>query len=79
MFRFMDQRGKGKISKKDFFSVVERLRISLSREDANKVWDYLDMNKNGFIQLQEVSQAYENKMNNFGDKVQQEVFHQASN
>ena len=44
MFRFMDQRGKGKIGKTDFFSAVERMRISLSREDANKVWNYLDTN-----------------------------------
>jgi len=57
MFRFMDQRGKGKISKPDFTSAVERMRISLSREDANKVWNYLDTNKNGYIQLHEVSQA----------------------
>ena len=78
MFRFMDQRGKGKIAKHDFFSAVERMRISLSREDANKVWNYLDTNKNGFIQLQEVSQAYEHKMNNFGGKVQLEVETRAS-
>lgn len=69
MFRFMDQRGQGKIDKKDFHSAVERMRISLSRDDANKVWNYLDMNGNGHIQLQEVSQAYENKLNNFGGKV----------
>ena len=41
------------------------MRISLSRDDANKVWDYLDMNKNGYIQMFEVSQAYEHKLNNF--------------
>lgn len=49
MFRFMDQRGQGKIDRKDFYSAIDRMRISLSREDANKVWDYLDMNKNGYI------------------------------
>ena len=49
------------------------MRISLSREDANKVWNYLDANSNGYITLQEVSQAYEHKMNNFGGKVQLEV------
>ena len=36
MFRFMDQRGQGKIDRKDFYSAIDRMRISLSREDANK-------------------------------------------
>ena len=49
IFRFLDQRGKGKISKSDFLSAVERLRISLSREDSNKVWNYFDSNQQGFI------------------------------
>ena len=44
VFRYMDQRGKGKVSKKDFFSSVERMRISLAREDVAKIWNYLDAN-----------------------------------
>ena len=40
----MDQRGKGKVSKKDFFNSVERMRISLAREDVGKVWNFIDAN-----------------------------------
>jgi Ca2+-binding EF-hand superfamily protein len=42
VFRFMDQRGKGKVRKTDFVAAVERMRISMSREDVNKVWNYID-------------------------------------
>ena len=42
VFRFMDQRGKGKVRKSDFVSAVERMRISLAREDVSKVWNYID-------------------------------------
>ena len=44
VFRYMDQRGKGKVSKKDFFLSVERMRISLAREDVGKVWNFIDAN-----------------------------------
>ena len=49
VFRFMDQRGKGKVRKSDFIAAVERMRISLSREDCNKVWNYMDAKQAGFI------------------------------
>ena len=42
VFRFLDQRGKNKVNKKDFTTAVERMRISLSRDDVNKVWNYID-------------------------------------
>ena len=42
VFRFMDQRGKNKVKKSDFIQAIERMRISVSREDANKVWNYID-------------------------------------
>ena len=42
VFRWMDQRGKGKVKKSDFMQSVERARISLSREDVTKVWNYID-------------------------------------
>ena len=42
VFRFMDERGKGKVRKQDFVAAVERMRISLSREDITKVWNYID-------------------------------------
>ena len=49
VFRFMDQRGKGKVRKSDFVSAVERMRISLSREDTTKVWNYFDSAQVGYI------------------------------
>ena len=42
VFRFMDVRGKGKVRKSDFVQAVERMRISLAREDVTKVWNYID-------------------------------------
>ena len=41
-FRFLDQRGKNMVNKRDFQTAVERLRISISREDIAKVWNYID-------------------------------------
>ena len=42
VFRFMDERGKGKVRKSEFISAIERMRISLAREDITKVWNYID-------------------------------------
>ena len=42
VFRWMDQRGKGKVKKSDFIQSIERARISLAREDVGKVWNYID-------------------------------------
>jgi Ca2+-binding EF-hand superfamily protein len=42
IFRFMDERGKGKVRKSDFTQAVERMRISIAREDVQKVWNYID-------------------------------------
>ena len=42
VFRYLDQRGKNKVSKKDFTTAVERMRISISRDDVSKVWNYID-------------------------------------
>ena len=49
VFRFMDERGKGKVKKSDFISAIERMRISLSREDITKVWNYIDSSQKGYI------------------------------
>ena len=49
VFRYIDQRGKGKVRKSDFVNAVERMRISLAREDVNKVWNYIDAKQLGFI------------------------------
>ena len=73
VFRFIDERGKGKVKKSDFISAVERMRISLSREDITKVWNYIDSKQVGYIQLPELSIAYANKLNNFNNKVETAV------
>jgi len=65
VFRFIDQRGKGKVRKVDFVQAVERVRISLSREDVTKVWNYIDSQQMGYISMQELSLAYANRVSNF--------------
>ena len=49
------------------------MRISLSREDIAKVWNYIDAKKQGYIQVSELSTAYANKLNNFGKQVETAV------
>ena len=73
VFRFIDERGKGKVKKSDFISAVERMRISLSREDITKVWNYIDSKQVGYIGLPELSVAYANKLSNFNNKVETAV------
>lgn len=70
VFRFLDQRGIGKVRKSDFLGGVERMRISLAREDAAKVWTYLDFAGKGYIQVQDLSVAYANNQHNFNMKAE---------
>jgi len=49
VFRFLDQRGKNQVNKRDFRTAIERLRISVSREDVTKLWNYIDSSQQGFI------------------------------
>ena len=49
VFRFIDAKGKGKVKKTDFVAAVEKMRISLSREDINKVFAKIDSNKVGYF------------------------------
>ena len=39
------------VSKKDFVGAIERIKISLSREDVTKVWNYIDSGQKGHITL----------------------------
>ena len=73
----MDERGKGKVKKSDFISSVERMRISLTREDITKIWNYIDSKQQGYIQLSELSVAYANRLNNFNNKVEMAVENRA--
>lgn len=75
----MDERGKGKVSKSDFVSAVERARISLSREDVNKVWNYIDAGQQGFIKLQELTIAFANRINNFNKNQEKAIENKATN
>jgi len=75
----MDERGKGKVRKNDFVSAVERARISLAREDVNKVWNYIDAGQQGFIQLQELTNAYANRINNFNKNQEKAIENKATN
>ena len=70
VFRYMDQRGKGKVRKNDFVSAIDRMRISLAREDVQKVWNYIDSSQQGFITMPELSLAYQNRINDFNKTVE---------
>ena len=50
--------------------MIERMKISLSREDIGKVWNYIDAEQQGYIQLPELSVAYANRVNNFNKRVE---------
>ena len=58
---------------KDFQTAIERMRISLSREDVNKVWNYIDSHQRGFIDLGDLSVAYGNRVSNFGKTIETAV------
>ena len=64
VFRFIDQRGRGKVKKVDFLAAVERMRISMSREDITKVWGYIDVKSKGYITLADLSLVYSSRMDN---------------
>ena len=49
VFRFIDAKGKGKVKKTDFLAAVEKMRISLSRDDINKVFARIDSNNVGYF------------------------------
>ena len=76
----MDQRGKGKIKKADFQSAVERIRISISRDDINKVWNNLDEKGVGYILLADLHQAFSSKMShNLNKGAEMAIGQQAAN
>ena len=77
IFRFLDQRGKNKVNKNDFKTAIERLRISLAREDINKVWAYIDARRRGYIQLEDIAVAYTNRVTNFGKTIENVVENRA--
>ena len=76
VFRFMDQRGNGKVNRADFVSAIERMRISVSKEDTRKIWNYLDEKKAGFIQLQDLHKAYGCKMSHNLNKMAENTIEQ---
>lgn len=77
VYRFMDQRGVNKVTKKDFTTAVERMRISISRDDVSKVWNHLDSQGRGFIMLGDLFGAYGNRVNNFGKSIETAIEKQA--
>ena len=79
VFRFMDQRGVNKVTKKDFIMAVERMRISISRDDVSKVWGHIDSQGRGYIMLGDLFGAYGNRVNNFGKTIETLVEKQAVN
>ena len=58
------------MNKNDFKTAVERIRISLSRDDITKVWNYIDSKQRGFIDLSDMSVAFANRVSNFGKTIE---------
>lgn len=59
--------------KADFVATVERMKISMAREDVNKVWNYIDSAQKGFIDLPELNVAFQNRINNFSKSAEKAV------
>jgi len=48
-FRYFDTKGRGKVKKMDLVQGCERLRIKLSTQDIDKVFQHLDTKCQGFL------------------------------
>ena len=59
--------------KADFVATVERMKISMAREDVNKVWNYIDSAQKGFIDLPELNVAFQNRISNFSKSAEKAV------
>ena len=57
VFRFLDVRGKGKIKKQDFIVAMEKLRVSLARDDITAVFKKIDLNSTGELTYQDLCAA----------------------
>ncbi|TNV73715.1 hypothetical protein FGO68_gene1155 [Halteria grandinella] len=63
-FRFFDVQNSGKISKSDFIFGLEQLKVKLSSNDLQLVFDYLDKNRDGFVSYSEFCYLCEEKRRN---------------
>ena len=55
---------RGKISKNDFTFAIEHLKIKMASSDAQQVFEYLDANKDGFVNYQEFCGLCEERRKN---------------
>jgi Ca2+-binding EF-hand superfamily protein len=49
VFRFIDSKGKGKVKKSEFIAAVDKMRISVSKDDATAVFNKIDANGVGYF------------------------------
>jgi Ca2+-binding EF-hand superfamily protein len=50
-FRFFDLDARGKIKKSDVITGLEKLRVRLAARDFDLIWEYLDPQNNGAINI----------------------------
>ena len=52
---------RNKVSKNDFIYAIENLKIKMAAADVTQVFDYLDVNKDGYITYNEFCALCEEK------------------
>lgn len=57
-FRIFDTKDKGKLKKKDFIAGLARFSITLSNDDADALWDALDVTNKGFLLFEDFSKIH---------------------
>lgn len=57
VFRYIDTKGKGKVKKAEFITAVDKMKISLSREDVQAVFNKIDAHGVGFFTYQDLCAA----------------------
>jgi len=55
------------------------MRISISRDDVNKVWNFVDSQNRGFIIAGDLFAAFESRVNNFGKSAEAAIERLATN
>lgn len=74
-FLFFDQDGDQYISKTEFAKGIEGLRVKLPKQDVDKVFDFMDKNKDGNMNYHEFCGFSEEKRRNIDPFDSEEAIH----